>query len=239
MTQPLGFSPVRLASSLWALLRRLGRFYAAALATAVAALFGFAELTEELLQGELQALNRAVTSAMHAEAHPVLDQVALWLSQAGSVVGTAIATAALFALLVARRRYLDASSLLLVVGGGAALVIVLKRIFRQPRPDLFESLAPETTFSYPSGHSLISVALYGFLAALIVLDGPHQPRRWLVAGLVALFPLGVMWSRVYLGVHWISDITAGALVATFWVMVCLMLRRRLSSRFSASSSTGS
>ena len=237
MTPPFGFNPVRLASSLWALLRRLGRFYAAALATAIAALFGFAALTEDLLDGELRALNRAVTSAMHAEAHPVLDQVALVLSQAGGIAGTAIATAILFALLLARRRYLDASSLLLVVGGGAALVVVLKRIFRQPRPDLFESLAPETTFSYPSGHSLISVALYGFLAALIVLDGPRSPGRWLAAALVTLFPLGVMWSRVYLGVHWISDITAGALVATFWVMVCLMLRRRISGRFSASEST--
>lgn len=220
----------RLAAMVSGTLARLGLFYAAALTVAVLALTAFARLTEDVLDADLRALNHAVTSAMHAEAHPVLDLVALVLSATGGVVGTLTVSAFVTVFFLARKRIPDASAFLLMIGGASALVVGLKRIFRQPRPDLFESIAPETSFSYPSGHSLLSVSLASYLAALLVLHNPKRPWRWCAAALLGLYSLGVMWSRVYLGVHWLSDVTAGALAAMFWVSMCLMLRQRRLSR---------
>lgn len=212
-----------LIAGLLRLIRRLGYIYALGWGTAFALLYLFADLSDDVLEGEFTTLNHAILELLHAQATPWLDQLALSLSALGGIMGTLLIGTAAMALLAVRKRLLDAATLLIVLAGGSALTITLKQIFRQPRPAVFESLAPETTFSFPSGHSLMSVCLYGFLALLVLLEKPRL--TWPLALALLLLPAGIMGSRLYLGVHWFTDVLAGGLVACFWLTVCMMLRR--------------
>ncbi len=124
-----------------------------------------------------------------------------------------------------RRRILDAATLAIVLVGGGLLSTLLKIVFQQERPQLFSSIIPPPgDYSFPSGHSLIAFCLYGFFAAWLVLDSPREPWRWLV-GLVSLGIAGlVAFSRLYLGVHWPTDVIGGMLIAIFWVSLCMVGR---------------
>jgi undecaprenyl-diphosphatase len=204
-------------------LSRLGWIYAAGLLTAVVALLALAKLTDDALEGETRSVNIAVLEYLHAHGDPTRDVLALGFSHLGGVAGTtAVGTAAL-TLFLWRRRPLDAAALLIVLRGAAVLVVLLKHAFRQPRPDLFQSLAPARGYSFPSGHALLSSCLYGYLAAVLVLDG--SPRRWWPAAVLALLVVGISWSRLYLGVHWLSDVLAGGVVGGLWVACCLLARQ--------------
>lgn len=212
---------------------RLGWFYGVGIVLAMAAMFGFGELADEVLEGDVQPVNEAVLQSLHAHSNPLLDRLALVLTMLGGVAGTTVIACLAGVFLLWRRRFLDAVTLAMVSAGGGALVSVLKHTFRQPRPDLFDSLAPAHGFTFPSGHALLGVCLYGYLAVLLVLDGPRRRRRWwswLGAAALALLALGICWSRLYLGVHWLSDVAAGGLVAVFWVACCLMARRLAEGR---------
>lgn len=205
------------------LVQRLGWVYALGWGTALALLALFADLAEDVLEGEFTALNHAILNGIHSHASPWLDALALALSALGGIMGTVLVGGAAVALLTALRRPIDAATLIIVLAGGGTLTFVLKHLFQQPRPDLFESLAPETTYAFPSGHSLMSVCLYGYLSLLVLLE--HPRKTWPAALALLLLPLGIMASRLYLGVHWFTDVVAGGLVASLWLTICLMLRR--------------
>ncbi|MFN3431219.1 MAG: phosphatase PAP2 family protein [Candidatus Sericytochromatia bacterium] len=213
-----------------ALLKRLASFYSAALAMAAAAFWAFAELADEVLERSTARFDREVILAWHAQAHPVWDQLALVAAAVGDVPAI-VALGALFGAYLARRRlYADLAGLAAAVIGGGVLTFALKAAFRQPRPALFEQLVHEVTYSFPSGHSLMSFCLFGYFGAWLVSRQPRSAWRWLVAvGLVGL-AAGIAASRVYLGVHWPSDVIAGAIAATCWLSICLVGRRFLSSR---------
>jgi undecaprenyl-diphosphatase len=113
------------------------------------------------------------------------------------------------ALLVVRRRG-NALFFAVAMGGTGALNQGAKLFFRRTRPDLWLSPAPEHTYSFPSGHAMGSMAL---VAALAVLAWPTRWRWWAIV-LGSTFTLLVGFSRLYLGVHYPSDIAAGAALGT-------------------------
>lgn len=217
--------PRALWSTLQSFLERLGRLHAAAFLAGGLCLLAFARLTEDVLDQDLRALNVLVSQMVHATSHPVLDRIAIGLTEWGGLAGTAVVVSGVTAWLLTKKRYLDIASLWVMTIGAAVQGYLLKRVFLQPRPDLFEPVVPVQGFSYPSGHSLLSAALYLYLAAMVVSEGPGLARRWIYGALIAAVPLAVMWSRIYLGAHWVSDVVAGGLVAAFWVSSCLVLRR--------------
>lgn len=109
----------------------------------------------------------------------------------------------------------------LVLMAGNVLTIILKELFDRPRPsiDQVRVLIHETGFSFPSGHALGVVI---FAAAMMVLWRPgHHRRHGLLATLLVGLIILVGWSRLYLGVHWLTDILAGYLLATGWVWLCV------------------
>jgi undecaprenyl-diphosphatase len=115
--------------------------------------------------------------------------------------------------LAARRRFRDGMFFGIAVVGSAVLDVAAKDYFARMRPDLWVSLTPETTYSFPSGHAMASATLG---TALVILCWPTR-WRWpmTVASLVFVLLVGV--SRVYLGVHYPSDILAGWSAAIAWV----------------------
>lgn len=206
------------------LLKQLGLFYGLGLFILAFVLMGFAHLASEVLEGEFNQLNEEVLILLHQHATPALDMIAITLSALGGGLGIMILTGVMSVLMLYHRRYLDVAVFLIVMMGSGFLITILKESFHLPRPDLFPSFVQKIGYSFPSGHSTASVCFYEYLSYLWIEAKPQVKTRWCLASLFLFFPLGVMWSRMYLGVHWFTDVVAGALVATGWVSLCLILR---------------
>ncbi|MNT20426.1 phosphatidylglycerophosphatase B [compost metagenome] len=223
-------SAISLRPRLAELLRRLGWFYSSALAVATASLWAFAELAEEVIARRFAPFDRWVVLGMHTQAHPILDRLALVAAMVGDVEGIIIMGALFGAWLLRRDRYLDAATLAAVLAGAGVLTYTLKLAFQQPRPALYTQLVKEVTFSFPTGHALNAFALFGFIAWWLVAQAPRSAGRWLAAAALVALAAAIAVSRVYLGVHWPTDVVAGAIVAIFWLTICLIGRHWIARR---------
>ena len=194
----------------------------------------FAELAEHLGDGRrLARLDEAFTAALAAQVNPATLQAFAGLTHLGDV-----ATLTALAVLVAgalwwRRHRLLAAGWVLAVGGNALLNPALKRIFERVRPEHVHGLVTEPGFSFPSGHSSSSMVAYGMLAYLALRLLPralHLPALLLAVALVAT----VGASRVFLQVHYLSDVLAGFASGGAWLLVAIgsveLVRRRLARR---------
>ena len=191
----------------------LGLF--AGLAVSLAALVGFTELVEEVFTGESRRFDRAVLIWINATFPAWLDgpmRVVTALGYYWVVIPLALLSAYGF-----YSRGLEISAVLILVsaGGAAVLATVLKSIFQRSRPELFDSGYTASFYSFPSGHATIAVAFYGTLALLVAIRLQGW-RRWgvTVAGVAVVVLIG--FSRLYLGVHYPTDIIAGYLAAAIW-----------------------
>jgi membrane-associated phospholipid phosphatase len=212
----------RLFAFVGRLFERLGAFYLLGLVIALMALVAFGWLANEVLEERLRPLNESIMLGLHGYADPMWDPIARGVTDLGSVIFVTIIGLAVGGLFVVRRRMLDAATLGIVLIGGGILSTVLKVLFQQQRPRLFPTIIPlPPDYSFPSGHSLISFCLYGFLAAWLLVEAPREIWRWPAALFLLLVAAAVALSRLYLGVHWPSDVTAGMLIATFWVSFCM------------------
>ena len=137
----------------------------------------------------------------------------------GTVVGMIVLIAGMFLWLNKHRH----SAVLLVVAtlGGLVLDNVLKIGFRRPRPQIFEWGTHASSFSFPSGHAMSSVIVYGTVAYLAARLQRNVQARVLTFSLAALIILMISASRVYLGVHYPSDILAGLLIGVAWAGFCM------------------
>ena len=147
---------------------------------------------------------------------PTLTAVAGIVSDAGSF---ALLAPLSIALLLLRRwkRPADDLTLIVVAAGSALLPIVVKVIVARPRPTI-EHLGHLTSLSFPSEHTTQASAIYLTIAILLSTD--MNPRwRDVVIGLAILIALAVAWSRVYLGVHYPTDVTAGLLLGWGWALL--------------------
>lgn len=159
------------------------------------------------------ALDPALLWWVHGQAGPVLDTLLLACSALGSHLPVAIATALGAAWLGGHGRWREAAFLAASVYGAQALNQLAKAIAQRPRPQLWEALAHETSFGFPSGHAMQTMAL---AAALMVLAWRTRRRAAaVVAGAVGVVVVG--FSRLYLGAHYPSDVLAGWCAALAWV----------------------
>jgi undecaprenyl-diphosphatase len=180
----------------------------------VLALYAFASLAEDVASQETQQLDTAVLLWLRQFSSPTLDAVATGLSLLGSEVLVVLVVAALVALGY-QRRWGAALALVLVVGGAELLNSVLKYFFHRTRPGSVDAIIAAQVFSFPSGHAMVAAAFYSFLAYLAwrVLPGW---QRWICAGALLLLVLLIGWSRLYLGVHYFTDVVAGYLAGFLW-----------------------
>jgi membrane-associated phospholipid phosphatase len=175
-------------------------------------LFGL--IAEDVAARERFFFDQPILEYVHRHASPSLDSLMLLMSHLGYVWGVVPVDIAILLWLIIRRKRRDAAFFGVVVIGAAILNVVAKAAFGRERPKLWPSLAPESTFSFPSGHAMGSMAL---VTALIVLC---WPTRWRVPMLIlgGVFTLLVGFSRIYLGVHYPSDVIAGWLASFAWAL---------------------
>lgn len=172
----------------------------------------FGGLADEIWEGGGLPFDLPILRWLHALATPALDRVALALSLIGGPLPM-VALATIITLgFCLRRRFGAALFFVTIVGGATLLNSLAKLAFHRERPDLWLSLAPEADYSFPSGHAMGSVALVAALALLAW----RGRWRWPVLVVGILFVLGVGLSRLYLGVHYPSDILAGWSAALAW-----------------------
>lgn len=176
-------------------------------------LFGFGKIAEEVWTHEPMGWDSSVLLAIHRLASPALDQLMIGLSHVGGFLGMFLLSAGTLAYLALRRRWLQAIFFGLATAGAEGGNLLLKALFHRHRPDLWPSPTPEHDYSFPSGHAMGVVAV---MAGLVVLAWPTR-WRWPVVVLGALFAAAVSFSRLYLGVHFPSDVLAGWGAALAWV----------------------
>lgn len=125
--------------------------------------------------------------------------------------------------LAVRRHWSWLAYLAVTAGGGGLLNLELKQYFARSRPDVAEMMRRAAGYSFPSGHAMGSMVFFG---ALSYLGFRTLPRwRWKAAAIAfsTTIVLAVALSRVYLGVHWLTDVTAGVIIGTAWVTVCTIV----------------
>lgn len=208
-----------------------------ALFIAVGAMLLFAELVDRVVEGKTRAFDETVLLAFRDRTNPYNPVGPVWLqmmfrditSMGGYAMVTLISLAVMGYLLMDGKR--GAALLVLVaVGGGAVLSNLLKLAIERPRPDLVGRLVEVNTTSFPSGHATLAAVTYLTLGALLSrVEARHRAKIYVLTIAVTLtFLIGI--SRIYLGVHWPTDVLAGWCVGSAWAMLCwriaLALQRR-------------
>jgi undecaprenyl-diphosphatase len=199
----------------------LGVFLASGMLVAGLATFGFAELAGDVMGGDTQGFDEAALRWVEEHHRPMLDVAMVEISMLGTwiVVLTIAVVAGLF-LYLTNHKY---SALLLLVSttGGIALNSILKMGFARPRPSVFEWKTHVMSSSFPSGHAMSAVVIYGTVAYLAArLQRTHLARLATLAAAGAMMVL-ICLSRMYLGVHYPSDVAAGAVIGLAWAAFCM------------------
>jgi undecaprenyl-diphosphatase len=211
-----------------------GIVVAACLAAVVAALLW---LGHELNEGDGAAFDHAVMLAMRVPGHPDLPRGPAWLPSAVRDVTALGSTTVLSFVVLATTLFLwlrgRGRTALLVLAStllGATMVAVIKALVGRSRPDLIDRLMQETSNSFPSGHAATGAIVYLTLAALLF-PVVREPRiRAFVIGVALLLVGAIGVSRVYMGVHWPSDVIAGWAFGSFWALLWWRIELRVMRR---------
>ena len=167
----------------------------------------------------LQEIDRTAHQWAATERSPGTTAFFTFFTIAGTPVGLGIIIAIVAVILLMKKRYRWIGYLVFTSGVGALLVVQLKAYFARERPDLAAALRQAHGYSFPSGHAMGSTIVCGALAYLAL----RVCKTWRAKGAAlagaATFILAVAFSRVYLGVHWISDIAAGVTAGLIWITV--------------------
>lgn len=182
-------------------------------------LWAFAELADEVREHEPFPFDEPVLRFAHALAGDRLDRVSVFFSAVGYQYGVVPFDIVLILVLALGRRMREGMFAGIAIIGSALLNLATKQFFARDRPSLWASIAPESTFSFPSGHAMGSATL----AWVLLLLAWRTRWRWPMAAAVAAFAGMVAFSRVYLGVHYPSDILAGWAAASVWSVSAYVL----------------
>jgi undecaprenyl-diphosphatase len=194
------------------------------LACAASLLLLFAWLSEEVFEGGLQQFDLRARMLLHQFSTPQLTRLMQALTFLGSI-GFLFALFVVFiAVFLAVRLKRAAIWLAVAVGGSVVLDVSLKFAFHRTRPLPFFGAVP-LTYSYPSGHALSSLCFYGVLAGLCCTRIQSRAARILIWIAVGALVSGIGLSRIYLGVHYPTDVIAGYLAGAIWVSTLLFAAR--------------
>jgi membrane-associated phospholipid phosphatase len=187
------------------------------------ALNGFVELTDELAENELEGLDRSVTSfvlSFRADALTAYFTFVTHLGDRNAYVVITILLAAFY--LIKHRSWKFILQTMLVLMLASLSNIVLKKVINRARPSI-EHLVSVNTLSYPSGHSMSAMAFYGFLIFLTVRYQMPSWVRYLLVTILVLLILSIGASRIYLGVHYPTDVAGGFIGGLIWVAFCTVV----------------
>ena len=185
-------------------------------------------LSTAVFFGQSFPIDTTVLRGVRSLESPIMDRLMLGITRFGDPLFTVPLFFVLLALLWLKKHRLAAYVFALNCAGGAVFSTGLKLFFGKERPTLWTSAITEVSYSYPSGHALGSVVLYGFLAFLLGQRLPEY-KGVIYFGAIAL-SLAIGFSRLYLGVHWPTDLVGGYIIGFLWTSSCTRLLKRLRQR---------
>ena len=207
-----------------------------ALAGIAAGVWLFAELADQVVDGGTQMLDHKILLSMrrpsdHAPLGPPWLQVAARdITALGGMTVLGIVTVFVTACLALDGRRNMALSVFGSIAGGLILGSILKHFFERPRPDLVPYMVYAASSSFPSGHSMMSAVTYLTLGALLARSHEKKSLKAYFLTAATLLTIAVGVSRVYMGVHWPSDVLAGWTAGSVWALCCWLVARAMQRR---------
>ncbi|MGX2029935.1 phosphatase PAP2 family protein [Methylocaldum gracile] len=199
-----------------------------------AGIWGFIELADEVAEGQTRAVDTAILLALRNPADPADPIGPRWVEEMfrdftalGGVSVIVFITLGAAGYLALLRKHRTVLLLAIAVGGGLLINTLLKLGFDRPRPDLVPHGAYVYTASFPSGHAMLATATYLTLGALLARVLPDRRTKFFVLTMAVVLCLLVGFSRVYLGVHWPSDVAAGWMIGAAWALIWWLVARWL------------
>jgi len=192
-------------------------------------LFLFVKLSEELLENELVQFDSTITSFVRLPMSERLTGIMTSFSLMGSAPILLLLALIISIVLVTKKNFWEMIQLGIVLTGSVILNQLLKLLFQRQRPSL-EHLVSVTGLSFPSGHAMVSYSFYGLIIYIVITT--IKPK-WIRGSLVAFLSLLILFigiSRIYLGVHYPSDVFAGFAAGSFWLASCIFVLKKLKDR---------
>ena len=187
----------------------------------IVGLWVFLEIADEVLEKQTQVIDKTLMLLVKQLHSPLLD----WVMRGASIIGGTVVVTLICLILGTifwvRQQRVYFTTLAINAIGGIGLNLLIKQLFDRQRPQLWQLTTGElNTSSFPSGHAMLSVVIYGFIGYLLA----HHFRRWRwwIVSLIIVLIVLIGFSRVYLGVHWFTDIVAGQAAGLTWLMACLL-----------------
>ncbi|SDN37631.1 undecaprenyl-diphosphatase [Fictibacillus solisalsi] len=188
---------------------------------ATACLLIFAELSEDVLEKKTFGFDPVIIDAVRSYSSPAMDRIMLVFTEIGSKLALGILVAAgMLWLWLKRKNIWGMLFFLIAVGGGGLLNLILKGAFQRKRPHT-DPIVEALGFSFPSGHAMGSLVYYGFLGYLVVRSKRTAGIKFLWAFLFGAVIILIGISRIYLGVHYPSDVIAGYAAGLVWLLLCV------------------
>lgn len=194
-------------------------------------------LAGEVADGETLAFDRRMLLALRDPANPASPVGPPWLAGAalditalGSATVLGLTVAAVAGFLVLQGMWRTGLFVAAATGGALFVNAALKALFHRPRPDVVPHLREVMTMSFPSGHALTSAVVYLTLGALSMRIAERRLTKWYCMAMATAATVLVGASRVYLGVHYPTDVIAGWLIGLSWALLCWMVERSLERR---------
>lgn len=203
--------------------------------------WSFFHLAAEIQDGDTRAFDREVLLALRSPTDPAQPLGPRWLMIAardftalGSITVLATVATAVGFYLVMLRRWVSFTLVALSLGGGLVAMPLLKSNYDRPRPDLAPHGVEVYTQSFPSGHAMLAAAVYLTLGAMVAQSQPRHRLAAYVISMAILLTILIGLSRVFLAVHWPSDVLGGWSIGAAWALLCWLTafftERRLRKR---------
>lgn len=187
------------------------------------ALWVFAQIADEVLEKESYALDTSILLAIRRIHTTLLDQAMMGITFIGdpSIVLVICLGIGIWLLKLGRRS--SAVTLLVAALGAIGLNVLLKHWFGRARPALWNRIVDVGKYSFPSGHAMVSLVIYGLIGYILTTKFPQHRR--LIISLTVILIAAIGFSRLYLGVHWPTDVAAGYAAGLVWLIACIMSLR--------------
>ncbi|MFC7063843.1 phosphatase PAP2 family protein [Halobacillus seohaensis] len=182
----------------------------------------FTEIAEEVLEQEKFATDTVASNIVNGIQSPILSNIMGWVTEAGSVAFITIFSIVMFIILLFFVSFSKWVAIYFAISmiGISLLTKGLKLLFGRERPELLDQY-DGTGFSFPSGHTTGSAVFYGFMVYLIVVSPLNKTAKWCINSLLIIAVLLISLSRVFLNVHYFTDVLGGLALGFSWLIVCI------------------
>jgi undecaprenyl-diphosphatase len=211
----------------------MGLHFTIGVALILCAALAFGEIAEDVVEGDtITLIDVQLAHWFREHASTGFTHLMLFITHWNGILGSSIMSALLALWFWHRKAHYWLTAVLVSVPGGMLLNVALKHVFRRARPTLEDPLLTLSTYSFPSGHTAAATVFYGLLACYLVRRVRGWPARASVMAACVLMVMLVALSRMYLGVHYLSDVLAAAAEGAAWLAICItavstLQRRRI------------